>query len=71
MTRSSTLARIGCVTSAAAIAIPMETSVEGLKIFIGQQFVEAGPKFVEETVTKSIIIIVIIAKSCRIVTYIA
>jgi hypothetical protein len=35
----------------AAIAIPKDTSVEGLKIFIGQQFVEAGPKFVEETVT--------------------
>ena len=65
------VARTGCVTSAAAIAIPKDTSVEGLKIFIGQQFVEAGPKFVEETVTTSIIIIVIIAKSCRIVTYIA
>jgi len=56
---------------AAAIAIPKDTSVEGLKIFIGQQFVEPGPKFVEETVTTSIIIIVIIAKFCRIVTYIA
>jgi len=56
---------------AAAIAIPKDTSVEGLKIFIGQQFVEAGTKFVEETVTTSIIIIVIIAKSCRIVPYIA
>jgi len=54
-------ARIGCVTSAAAIAIAKETSVEGLKIFIAQQFVEAGLKFVEETVTTSIIIVVIIA----------
>lgn len=39
MTRKLVIAtaRTGCVTSAAAIAIPKDTSVEGLKIFIGQQ----------------------------------
>jgi hypothetical protein len=38
---SIAVARIGCVTSAAAIAIPKDTSVEGLKI-LNEGFVFMG-----------------------------